>query len=159
MVSPDAMPLARRAVRASWQAARAGAVAMAVLVPCVVLAKDHSCAFRTRGPLTLAFGDLPTQPTTVVKQATGPSGSLEVGDCHFAVTLRVRFPNARGLLIHTDGRSAIAYTLAVEPGQLQGPGNFAHTRIRITGTIAPEALRNARPGLYTEKNITVEVTP
>lgn len=157
---PAPVPLhARRTVRAMGQAVRVGVVAVAVFVPCTVLAKDQSCAFRARGPLTLAFGDLPTQPTTVVKQATGPSGSLEVGDCHFAVNLRVRFPNARGRLTHADGKSVIPYTLAVEPGQLQGPGNFAHTRIRITATIAPDAYRNARPGLYSEKDITVEVTP
>ncbi len=157
MPAADALLPVRRAVRAIWLAA---GVAVVGFAPSAAFAKDLSCAFRVRGPLQLAFGNLdPTAPRTVVQTATGPAGSLEVGDCHFSVTLRVRFPNARGVLTHTDGKSVIAYTLAVEPGQLQGPGNFAHTRIRITGTIAPEAYRNARPGLYSEKNITVAVTP
>ena len=153
------MPAPAALLRAVRAACLAAGPALAAFAPGAAPAKDQSCAFRARGPLTLAFGELPTQPTTVIQQASGPAGSLEVGDCHFSMPLRVRFPNARQVLTHTDGKSVIPYTLAVEPGQLQGPGNFAHTRIRITGTIAPQAYRNARPGLYAERNITVEVTP
>lgn len=174
MSTPAPTPGTARAVaarRASAVAAAGAARALSLALPLTLAtglalapgpaqAKDLSCGFRVRGPLELSFGELdPSAPRTVVQRASGPAGSLEVGDCHHTVTLTVRLLHARGVLTHTDGVSTLPYSLAIEPAQLAGPGNFAHAAIRIVGTIAPEAYRNARPGVYTEKNITVDVTP